>query len=76
MIIRGQNVIFDKRLQQLEPQIATKQEDLEVIINLIPTTYSQASLIDTIATNDLSIITDTNQVKVYFTTDKQIELGE
>ena len=62
MVIQRQDNVFDKGIQQLDPQITIELEEQEVIINPLLTTDLQASLTKTATATNFSTTTDTNQV--------------
>ena len=70
MVIRGQDVVFDKKIQQLDPPTTIELEEPEVIINSLLTTHLQASLTETAMATNFSPTTDINQVGAQPATDK------
>ena len=76
MVIQGQDVVFDKRIQQLGPLTTIELEKPEVIINSLLTTHLQALSTETATATNFSTTTNTDQVGAQPATNKPIELAE
>ena len=76
MVIQGQDVVFDKGIQQLDPPTTIKLKEPEIIINSLLTTYMQASLTETAMATNFSTTTNADQVGAQPATNKPIELAE
>ena len=76
MVIQGQDIVFDKEIQQLDPPTTIELEEPEVIINFLLTTPLQASSTETATATDFSTTTNTNQVGAQLATNKPIEPAE
>ena len=76
MVIQGHDVVFDKRIQQLDPPTTIELVEPEVIINLLLTTHLQASSTETATATDFSTTTNTDQVGTRPATNKPIEPAE
>ena len=72
-IIRGRDIVFDKKIQQLEPSTTIELKEPEIIINLLLTTHLQASSTETAMATNFSTTTNTNQVGAQPATDKLIK---
>ena len=76
MVIRRQDVVFDKGIQQLEPPTIIELEEPKVIINPLLTTHVQASSTETAMATNFSTTTNTNQMEAQPATNKPIEPAE
>ena len=76
MVIWGQDVVFDKGIQQLDPPTTIELEEPKVIINPLLTTHLQASLTETAMATNFSTTTDTDQVGAQPATNEPIEMAE
>ena len=62
MVIQGQDVVFDKKIQQLDPPTTIKLVEPEVIINPLLTIHLQASSTKTAKATNFSTTTNIDQV--------------
>ena len=76
MPIQGQDIVFDKGIQQLDPPTTIKLEEPEVIINPLLTIHLQASSTETTTATNFSTTTNTDQVGAQPATNKLIKLAE